>query len=368
MTKLKDYPSGTVEAGVKLAGVNGVGDVQLYDATTFVGPVGPESQVPGPQGAVGPALTPNEHAVFNEAKVTSIQTADIDWVIVVDNDTRSNQASPASIAGDMSGHMLKFRTSDNTWLDLGQWRGPQGIEGPPGPAGGGGLGAKPINEVSVYQTDFGFTGAIGTLLAGFGFSATVAGTAAAATATMSGGTGRSGSGKVQLKPGSTSSGTSKVTHGNATYPYKPGEAAHVAIAGACIPTLSDSSQRIRAFVGCSAAPQSPSGTTYSVGFQYSDDVNGGRWQIIVRDSTGENLHDTGVTVVALAWYHMEIHFNTVGDQVSLVLGGTTFGPYTYTGTAIHGIGAGVAKLLGTIERTLEIDYLSHTVSWVGNRI
>lgn len=109
------------------------------------GPEGPQGEQ-GPVGATGPqggGLVPDEYGDLTDAKVTEIETADVDWVFLVnpDGDLRSNQTIPAGISGDMERHLIMYHADTNTWSDYGQFtgvegpQGPQGIQGPIGPQG-----------------------------------------------------------------------------------------------------------------------------------------------------------------------------------------------------------------------------------------
>lgn len=116
------------------------------------GPEGPEGPQ-GPAGADGPAgaqgipgvqgasLTIDEYGVLDEAKVTAIETADVDWWFLVNpgGDDRVNNLLPAGIAGDMERHLIVYRASDNSWSDYGQFTGIQGPAGPQGPQGNPGV-------------------------------------------------------------------------------------------------------------------------------------------------------------------------------------------------------------------------------------
>lgn len=104
--------------------------------------------VPGAQGPQGPGTTPNEYGDLTEAKITEIQTAAVPWIFIVNpnGDDRTNPAVPASIAGNMSGHMLSW-SPDNGWVDYGMWTGVQGPQGPAGTPGSAGVAGPAPNLV-----------------------------------------------------------------------------------------------------------------------------------------------------------------------------------------------------------------------------
>lgn len=103
---------------------------------------GPQG-IPGPTGPAG-AIRIDETGALNEAKVTEIETADVDWWMIVTTDDRSNKTLPAGINGDMSGRLIKFETATNEWKNIAQFtgikgdkgdQGDPGAQGPTGPAG-----------------------------------------------------------------------------------------------------------------------------------------------------------------------------------------------------------------------------------------
>lgn len=107
------------------------GPVGPQGQTGAQGPEGPQGPQ-GPTGAQGPAgggLVPDEYGDLTDAKVTQIETADVDWVFLVnpDGDLRSDQNVPAGIPGDMERHLIMYHADTNTWSDYGQFTG---VEGP----------------------------------------------------------------------------------------------------------------------------------------------------------------------------------------------------------------------------------------------
>lgn len=106
---------------------------------------GADSTVPGPAGPAGPpgpGTTPDEFGNLTEAKISQIQTADVDWIFIVNpesniapsGDLRVNKTVPAALNGDMTGHMIRYQASDNSWTDFGRWSGIPGQPGATGPA------------------------------------------------------------------------------------------------------------------------------------------------------------------------------------------------------------------------------------------
>lgn len=127
------------------------------------GPAGPQGAAgadgaAGAQGIQGPTGTagadgvngkngaPDEYAALTEAKITAIQTAGVRWYIAVSSDDRANKTLPASISGDKTKRFLEYDAQSMTWIDRGQWVGPDGA---PGTDGLDGSGADGIN---VFRT------------------------------------------------------------------------------------------------------------------------------------------------------------------------------------------------------------------------
>lgn len=115
------------------------GDVYVKQAGAYVfmfnakGPQGGE----GPQGQQGAGLIPDQYGVFDEARITAIETAGVDWVFVVnpDGDTRVDKNVPASLVGDRSLHILRYDGDAGTWNDYGQFTGVKGEDGQKGDKG-----------------------------------------------------------------------------------------------------------------------------------------------------------------------------------------------------------------------------------------
>jgi hypothetical protein len=58
-------------------------------------------------------------------------------------------------------------------------------------------------------------------------------------------------------------------------------------------------------------------------FRYSDDINGGRFQAVIRQSADvETLIDTGVVVMPDTWYRLKICVNATGTEAHFYIDGT----------------------------------------------
>lgn len=152
---------GTVTSGTSAAAtITGNSPSQVLNLVLPKGDKGDQgipglpSTVPGPKGdtgatgPMGPGTTPDEYGNLTEAKITQIQSAGIAWIFIVNpapnGDQRSNMSVPATIAGNMSGHMLSWSPT-NGWRDYGIWTGVQGPQGNPGPKGDTGNAGPPPN-------------------------------------------------------------------------------------------------------------------------------------------------------------------------------------------------------------------------------
>ena len=64
-------------------------------------------------------------------------------------------------------------------------------------------------------------------------------------------------------------------------------------------------------------------------FRYSDNINDGRFQIVVREAEGvETLVDTGVTPVVNTWYRVKICINAAGTEAQFYINGVQVGVVT----------------------------------------
>ena len=108
----------------------------------------------------------------------------------------------------------------------------------------------------------------------------------------------------------------------------------------------------------------PNTIIQGITFEYQDDQNGGRWQCIAEDGVAETSVDTGVLVVASAWYFLEIVVNAAGTSVEFFIDKVSVGIITTnlpTGVGRdHFINIHIMKLTGVGNRAPYIDaYYMH---------
>lgn len=96
-------------------------------------------------------------------------------------------------------------------------------------------------------------------------------------------------------------------------------------------------------------------------FRYVDSTNGGRWQCVTRSSNVETVVDSGVTVVAGAWYALELEVNAAGTLATFWINGTQVGTSSTNIPTGSGRETGVIALnlvgsLGTTSVSADVDY------------
>jgi hypothetical protein len=84
--------------------------------------------------------------------------------------------------------------------------------------------------------------------------------------------------------------------------------------------LSDVTNRFKSY--CGLANDSGDPTSESVTFNYVDNENGGKILCVCRNNNSETTADSGVTVVAGAWYKCEFVVNAGGTSVAFYINGT----------------------------------------------
>jgi len=125
------------------------------------------------------------------------------------------------------------------------------------------------------------------------------------------------------------------------------------------PNLSDGTNRYMLRTGLFAISL-PNVIDEGIGFEYTDNQNGGRWQAICDDAPGiETSVDTGITVVADTWYKLELEVNAAGTSVEFFIDNISVATITTNiplGTAfLLFYNTHIMKLLGTTPRLFEID-------------
>ncbi|TXL71199.1 hypothetical protein FHP25_31310 [Vineibacter terrae] len=93
--------------------------------------------------------------------------------------------------------------------------------------------------------------------------------------------------------------------------------------------------------------------------KYSDNVNGGRWQLVTRSGGVESTADTGVTVQADTWYRIQIDIAADASSASCTINGgspVTVSTNVYDQDAT--LNVGFRKVSGTNERGLVVDFIS----------
>lgn len=105
-------------------------------------------------------------------------------------------------------------------------------------------------------------------------------------------------------------------------------------------------------------------------FRYSDDVNGGQWQCICRESNVETVVNT--TVAAITNYvRLRIVVNETATQAQFYIADALVATINTnlpsTAGNLTGIGAKIQKSVGTTLRNLSIDYFTQKVIWSTGR-
>ncbi|TXL80450.1 hypothetical protein FHP25_05335 [Vineibacter terrae] len=94
--------------------------------------------------------------------------------------------------------------------------------------------------------------------------------------------------------------------------------------------------------------------------KYSDNVNGGRWQLVTRSGGVESTADTGVTVQVDTWYRIQIDIAADASSASCIVNGSspvTVNTNMYDQDAT--LNVGFRKTSGTNERGLVVDFVSY---------
>jgi hypothetical protein len=103
-------------------------------------------------------------------------------------------------------------------------------------------------------------------------------------------------------------------------------------------------------------------------FQYSDNINSGRWVGIARNSSTSSTVNSTITVAINTWYLLKYIVNSAGTSVSFYVNDILIG--TYSGANIPStngskIMASIEKTTGvnaTVSRTMQLDWYSYSVT------
>jgi hypothetical protein len=102
-------------------------------------------------------------------------------------------------------------------------------------------------------------------------------------------------------------------------------------------------------------------------FNYTDGVNGGKWQCTCVNASGTTSVDSGITVAASTYYRLDIEVNAAASSAVFKIDGTTVATITAnipSGTGERlGVAVNIRKTVGVTGVTCRVDYL-HWVSEV----
>lgn len=119
--------------------------------------------------------------------------------------------------------------------------------------------------------------------------------------------------------------------------------------------LSTALQRYRIGVGLLAMSFGPPAIVEGIGFVYSDNINGGRWQGVCHDGVQSSL-DTGITVAANGWYRLEFEVNADGTSVEFFIDGVSVGTITTNIPAGNSFdlfyNSHIMNVIGLLDRTV----------------
>lgn len=96
--------------------------------------------------------------------------------------------------------------------------------------------------------------------------------------------------------------------------------------------------------------------------EYSDTVNGGKWEGLCSSGGVSSTCDTGITVASNTWYRLTVAANAAGTSVNFQVNGSTTNGTGQCQVTSHiptktGFTLSLAKSAGATARTLDIDYI-----------
>jgi hypothetical protein len=163
-------------------------------------------------------------------------------------------------------------------------------------------------------------------------------------------------GIMQNATGTLTTGLSVVRLGTTTVLFGGGR--HTAEFKVRIPLLSDATERFSLLVGFIDATSNI--VVDGAFFRYNDNINSGRIQLVTSSNSVQSTADSGVTMAINTWYKLRVEVNNAGTLATYSINGTVVGTIATnipnTTGRNTGVGASIAKELGTTSRLCEIDY------------
>jgi len=226
--------------------------------------------------------------------------------------------------------------------------------------------AVPMREITYDEDDF-----IASTTAGkLGWAATVTGTGASGQTGTFGLNGTEKAyGVVQIDTGTTSTGRAALNRLQSQ--IQLGYSQHSMTWRLALEALSTETERFFVSFGFyNNAGAAGLDSTNGVYFRYRDDLNGGQWQCVCRQSNAETLVNTTVAV-NVQYNIFKIDVNANGTEalfyINDVLVATITTNIPTTQGNVTGIGAKIEKTIGTAQRNLSFDYFHHKVIFEGGR-
>lgn len=218
--------------------------------------------------------------------------------------------------------------------------------------------------VTYDEDDFITNAATGKL----GWTATVSGTGASGQAGTYGVNGiEKALGVVQLDTGTTAAG--RATLQRAINQVQLGYCSFEQVWRLAVEDLSTALERFlvtMGFIDNTGAGDHVDG----VYFRYRDDLNGGQWQCVCRDTSVETVVNTSV-VVNTSFNIFKIMINENATEAKFYINDTLVATINSnipsTSGVFTGIGAKIEKSVGTTQRNMSIDYFTQKAVWSNGR-
>lgn len=164
-------------------------------------------------------------------------------------------------------------------------------------------------------------------------------------------------GAIEVQTGTTNAGMSVLSKGSANFSLGRGNTFKLRMRSA-LKNLSDGTERYTVYQGFGDSIGSVEHTNGAY-FRYSDSVNGGRWQAVVRDGGVETSADTGVAA-DLLYSIFEIRVNSGATSVAFYINGVlvaTLAANIPSGATDYlGLNFKILKSVGTTSRSFVMDW------------